>query len=81
MGTHKTKLFECSCNGHAIRITHTDDDDPDICIEILGLYGKVRKLKNPKLLADVVIANYSNNGKTKELTRLLKFFDDLDINR
>lgn len=70
------KSFMCDCQGHIIRVTY---DKPDKtlgrCIVGVSIFDKFsdkgRKLKNPKLIADVVLMN---NAYPNELTKFVSFF-------
>lgn len=72
----KNKIFRCDCGGHLVEFSYEDEDFSSLSICIYNKYNKKanKKLKEPKLMADVVILN---NNYENELTELLKFLHSL----
>ena len=72
------KKFICDCNCHMIEFTYDKATKRFpfgvLSIAIYDLFGKVKKLKKPKLLADVVIINRKYE---EELDNLIKYFKKL----
>lgn len=73
-----TKTFSCDCGGHLIKFEYNSATKKFpfslLSIQIYNTLGKYRKLKNPKLEADVVIVN---GQYPKELKKLGVFFQKL----
>jgi len=47
------RKFECACAGHMLEIEYTTDGD--VGISIYDIVGKTKKLKKPRLTADVLL--------------------------
>ena len=76
--------FKCDCGTHIVQIGYTgavkDFDWEEIFIGIYSVYNDKgdRRLKNPKLLADVVLFN---NASPKELDDFFNFMERIIKNR
>ena len=67
--------FRCDCGMCLLEIVQNRSKRfPMVRIIIYDTYGKVKKLKKPELVADVVIMN---NKYPKELTKLIKYFNKI----
>jgi hypothetical protein len=75
------KTFNCACTGHILEIDYeyiNDMEGGEVGIAIYDIYSEKtgRKLKKPKLIADVMLVDYPCNSiKWKELKKFLKFID------
>ena len=71
------KTFRCDCEGHIISINYdkaTEGFGAMLSFEIRETMGKVKKLKRPRWMADVVIYN---NEYPKEMDKLINFLEKI----
>ena len=63
--------FKCDCEGHLLEVSDFSYKGvKGLSLCIYNIYGKYRKYKNPKLIADVAIMN---NHYPKEYSKLIQF--------
>jgi len=68
--------IKCECQGHLLEISldvKPKSIQPNLSIIVYDLFGKYKPYKKPKLLGDVVIADWNKKNLTRFFKSIRKF--------